>query len=96
MNIYGGQKKKKKIKPKIQLIKKKIELMSCVFKALSEIKDLPRDQFDLMLSEKFTTQLSNGSEVELKPGGSDIPVTYELRVKKKKLINPSNLSCFVL
>lgn len=32
-----------------------------------------------MLSERFTTQLSNGTEVELFAGGFNEPVTFERR-----------------
>ncbi|CAE7904906.1 HERC1 [Symbiodinium sp. KB8] len=33
------------------------------------------------LEDTFTTKLSDGSEVELKPGGRSIPVTYETRTE---------------
>jgi len=48
--------------------------------ALNELKTLPKDKFDyLVTTQTFTTQLSNNEEVELKTNGKDIPVTYELR-----------------
>ena len=39
------------------------------------------DFSDASLSEKFVTYLSNGAEVELLPGGKNIPVSFENRVE---------------
>jgi len=47
--------------------------------ALNELKKFGRDKFDTLLDERFTTQLSNGQEEELKKEGKSIRVAYETR-----------------
>jgi len=47
--------------------------------ALNELRKLGRDKFDTLIEEKFTTQLSNGQEEELKKGGKNTRVSYETR-----------------
>jgi len=50
----------------------------CV-QALSHLQDASREKFDSLSVDKFTTLLSNGKEVEVKPNGRSIPVLYENR-----------------
>lgn len=45
---------------------------------INVLKALPADGFN-MVEQKFTTQLSNGQEFELKKGGRDIDVTFANR-----------------
>lgn len=44
---------------------------------MKEIRSLVPEQFPYVIEEVFTTQLTNGTSVELKANGSAIPVTYE-------------------
>jgi len=53
--------------------------------ALDELIKFPREKFESVLDERFTTQLSNGQEEELKAGGKSMTVTYELREEYVKL-----------
>jgi hypothetical protein len=46
---------------------------------------LSKDKFESVAEQKFTTQLSNGKEVELKKDGRTIDVSYELREEFFKL-----------
>lgn len=47
----------------------------CV-QALTSLKNLSQEKFEEMVTESYTTQLSNGAEVELKEGGRECPVKY--------------------
>jgi len=47
--------------------------------ALTELSNLNQQKFDYLVMEKFTTLTSDGKEVELKPNGKEIPVTFEMR-----------------
>jgi len=53
--------------------------------ALTELSNLNKQKFDYLVMEKFTTQSSDGKEIEVKNGGKDIPVTYESRDEFVKL-----------
>jgi hypothetical protein len=52
----------------------------CV-QALSQLKTLKEHEFNMMVDEKFTTQLSGNVVHELKEGGAEISVTYESRAE---------------
>jgi len=68
-----------------QLLYQKVNLQDlegidklCI-QALTNVKESTKDQFESLSIEKFTTLLSNGKEVEVKPGGKSIPVTHSVR-----------------
>eukprot|EP00457_Paulinella_chromatophora_P002488 gb/GEZN01002493.1/.p1 GENE.gb/GEZN01002493.1/~~gb/GEZN01002493.1/.p1 ORF type:complete len:801 (-),score=154.23 gb/GEZN01002493.1/:58-2190(-) len=48
----------------------------CV-QALDEMVKFDHDKFEVIFDEKFTTQLSNGEEFPLKPGGELITLTHQ-------------------
>jgi len=50
----------------------------CV-QALEHIQQLPKGKLEQLVLQKFTTQLSDNSEVELKKDGKSFTVTYENR-----------------
>jgi E3 ubiquitin-protein ligase HERC2 len=52
----------------------------CV-QALNEMRALERAKFEGLVDERFATQLSDGSELELKAGGKNVPVTWETRLE---------------
>lgn len=60
--------------------------------ALGEMAKLTKEQFDHLIQEKFTTQLSDGRVVELKTGGKDESVTFENREEFIKLVIQARLS----
>jgi len=50
----------------------------CV-QALTHIRESPKEQFESLMIEKFTTLLSNGKEAEIKPNGKNLNVKFENR-----------------
>jgi E3 ubiquitin-protein ligase HERC2 len=53
--------------------------------ALGELRKLTREKFEYMVEQKFTTQLSNGKETELKKEGKAIDVNFDNREEFFKL-----------
>jgi len=60
--------------------------------ALSEVIALPRDKFDTVVGEKFVTQLTDNTEVELKKDGRSHAVTFENRHEFVDLVIKTRLS----
>jgi len=46
---------------------------------INVLKSLTKERFEQMVDQKFTTQLSNGQEYELKRGGRDLAVSFTNR-----------------
>jgi hypothetical protein len=60
--------------------------------AMAEVSHLPRDTFATAFSEKFVTQLTDNTEVELKKDGRLTTVTYENRSEFIDLVIKTRLS----
>jgi len=56
----------------------------CV-QALDQIQELKPDKFADLVTQKFTTQLSDNTEVDVKKDGKSFPVTYENRKEFRDL-----------
>ena len=54
-------------------------------------KNVTPETFSFVVDQKFTTCLSDGSEVEVIPGGKDIELTYHDRVKYCELVEKIRL-----
>ncbi len=53
----------------------------------AEDNGINEENFESIIFEHFTTSLSDGSHVDLKPDGASIPVTYVLLVINEGLAN---------
>jgi hypothetical protein len=60
--------------------------------AMSEVLALPRDKFDTVVGEKFVTQLTDNTEVELKKDGRSHPVTFDNRHEFVDLVIKTRLN----
>lgn len=53
--------------------------------------DLNEENFSMIIFENFTATLSDGSKVELKPGGRDLDVTFHNRLEYVELVRARRL-----
>jgi len=61
------------------------EIDKLATQALGLLLDSSKDQFESLGVEKFTTLLSNGKDVAVKPNGHNLPLRYEQRAEYVEL-----------